>query len=366
MKKIVGILAAAAVLATSVFAAELSAGVRLEGELFNYNGTTEGAQALKLTNANQFWHAPLTLSVSSDRAGGTFKFTDGDKDAFTTGKWAIWFKPTDALKVNLGTIDKSMNVETIDWGGRLINYDSFGASLDVNVDALALTLSVVPGRGGYWFKDGNTLKPAAIDEAKKAAVKALPATATDEDKAAAEAAAEAAVATPDAEIGELNVYAAYSADFGTISAMFDAQSSFKDIKVGAGYKGTFDPITLFVDGAFYSKNTDGKTATSFGVDADVVYAQDELNAQAYVKFTANTDAVDKGELLTLAKVSYKLDAGTVYFYFKDGNLMAKDFSATFKPGFTSSVGIMNYEIALQLDVAKKVNVSVPVNFSVNF
>ena len=72
------------------------------------------------------------------------------------------------------------------------------------------------------------------------------------------------------------------------------------------------------------------------------------------------------DLLLLAKLSYKLDPGTVYLYFKDGDLMAEEFGCTIKPGFTGNVGIMSYEIAAQFDVSKKVNISVPVNFKVNF
>jgi len=376
MKKIVGIFAAAAVLATSVFAADLTAGVRLEGDLFNYNGTSESAKALMLKNANHFWQAPLTLTISDDRAGGTFKFTDNESSTFETGKWAIWFKPMDMLKVNLGTIDKSMNTESIDYGGRLINYDSFGASLDVNVDAFSMTFSVVSGNGTYWFQDGKAQKAAdgekkaaALKEANDLLKKVAPdeAMSDDELKAAQEAAKAAALAgdDPDATVGEFNVYAQYAADFGTISAMFDAKNTFKDLSIGAGYKNTFDPLTIFADVAFYK----GDKVNGLGVDADVVFAQDALNAQAYVQWKASDIENIKKEtmtLLALAKVSYTLDAGTVYLYFKDANLMADDFSCTIKPGFTSKVSIMDYEIAAQFDIAKKVNISVPVNFKVNF
>ena len=368
MKKIVGILAAAAV-AASAFAADLSAGVRLAGDLFNYNGTTGAVQALKLNNENQPWQAPLTLSISSDRAGGTFKFWDGTSNAFETGKWAIWFKPTDTLKVNLGTIDKSMNVETIDWGGRLINYDSFGASLDVNVDAFSMTLSVVPGNGAYWFTDGKKERADAAQEAYDAWIKKF-ATDPDNPTAAEKASAQAAYdyvienAAAKSAVAEFNFYAQYAADFGTISAMFDAKDTFETLAFGAGYKNTFDPVTIFVDAAFYKGATNG-----IGADFDIVFAQDALNIQAYVQWKA-TDVSNIGKdsmtLLTLAKLSYALDKGTVYLYFKDANLMASDFGCTIKPGFTSSVGIMDYEIAAQFDIAKKVNISVPVNFKVNF
>ena len=166
MKKIVGILSAAAVLAASVFAADLTGAVRLEGELFNYNGTTEEVKALVIKPNQQMYWGPLTLSVSSDRAGGTMKMCDEGSDKLSVGKWAIWFKPMDMLKVNLGTIDKSMNTESITYGKRVLNYESFGASLDVNVDAFSATLSVVPGKATYWFDNGMaTLK----DDVKKAA-----------------------------------------------------------------------------------------------------------------------------------------------------------------------------------------------------
>jgi len=383
MKKIVGILAAAAV-AASAFAADLSAGVRLAGDLFNYNGDTGAVQALKLNNENQPWQAPLTLSISSDRAGGTFKFWDGTSSSFTTGKWAIWFKPTDALKVNLGTIDKSMNVETIDYGGRLINYDNWGASLDVNVDAFSMTLSAVVDNGKYWFTDGTVERAAAADAAYKKAYDeayatyiknnaAEPAYPTEAEKTAADTAAKAAGnaakqaaldGAKTAATAELNFYAQYAADFGTISAMFDAKDTFKTLAFGVGYKNTFDPVTIFVDAAFYKGKTNG-----IGADFDIVFAQDALNIQAYAKWTADDITninMSTMTLLALAKFSYTLDKGTVYLYFKDADILESSFGCTIKPGFTSSVGIMAYEIAAQFDIASSVKISVPVNFKVNF
>ena len=377
MKKIVGILLAGA-MAFSAFAADLTGGVRLAGELFSYNGTSEEVKALMLKNENQFWHAPLTLSISSDRAGGTFKMTDGGSDTMNSGKWAIWFKPMDMLKVNLGTIDKSMNTESIDWGGRVLNYDSFGASLDVNVDAFSATLAVVPGNNAWWFDGAKTAEnaaaKAAYDKAYADYIKSLSLPEGTEPTILQEAAA--VKAGKDAEkfvrdngefknsFGVLNLYAQYAADFGTISAMFDFSENFKKISIAAGYKNTFGDITMFADAAVFIK----ENANAFAVDADVVYAKDALNAQAYVKFEAPFEGIAKNTigLVTLAKVSYNLGSVTPYLYFKDANIFASDFACTIKPGVTGSVGIMNYEVAVQFDIAKKVNISVPVNFAVNF
>ena len=378
MKKIVGILLAGA-MAFSAFAADLTGGVRLAGELFNYNGTSEEVKALMLKNENQFWNAPLTLSISSDRAGGTFKMCDADSDTMKSGKWAIWFKPMDMLKVNLGTIDKSMNTESITYGNRVLNYDDFGASLDVNVDAFSATLSVVPGNNGWWFDNGMAaLKNDVIEAAKKD---------MDYDKMSDEEKKEfdkVAAGLSGSDIKDfaklynidieqdkyntifktLNLYAQYAADFGTISAMFDFSENFKKISIAAGYKNTFGDITMFADAAVCLV----ENANSFAVDADVVYAKDALNAQAYVKFTAPFEGIAKETigLVTLAKVSYNLGSVTPYLQFEDSNIFASDFACKIKPGVTGSVGIMNYEVAAQFDIAKKVNISIPVNFAVNF
>ena len=372
MKKIVGIIAAVA-MAASVFAAEISGGVRLGGDLFNYDGTYEAAKALMLKNQNRNWEAPLTLSITSDRAGGTFKFWDNESNAFETGKWNIWFKPMDMLQVNLGAIDKAMNTESITWTNRLINYDSFGASLDINIDAFTATLSIVPGNGAYWFSDGKTELAADVEKAYIETFAVDPDNPTDAEKAAAKAAGIAAAKNldTDATLSELNLYAAYSADFGTISFMFDAKDTFKDLAVGAGYKNTFDPITVFADFAFYSKKAskDDDPVNAIGFDADVAYAQDALSAQLYLQWKATNIKTIKKETMTLmaiAKVAYTLDKGTVWLKFNDGNLMAEKFAAVIEPGWTSSVGIMDYEISANFDVKEKVNISIPVNFKVSF
>lgn len=381
MKKIVGILLAGA-MAFSAFAADLTGGVRLAGELFSYNGTSEEVKGLMLKNENQFYHVPLTLSISSDRAGGTFKMCDKDSDTMISGDWAIWFKPMDMLQVNLGKIAKSMNTESITYTNRVLNYDSFGASLDVNVDAFSATLSVVPGKAGYWFDNGMaTLKDDVIKAAKEEAKKAANYDAmTDEqkkafdkkfDEEAAKAStsdikdmAEALKIEQKANFKTLNLYAQYAADFGTISAMFDFSENFKKISIAAGYKNTFGDITMFADAAVVLK----ENANKFYVDADVVYAKDALNAQAYVLFDAPFEGIAKDTIhvKTLAKVSYNLGSVTPYLQFSDDNILASSFACQIKPGVTGSVGIMNYEVAAQFDIAKKVNISVPVNFAVNF
>ena len=333
MKKIVGILLAGA-MALSAFAADLTGAVRLEGDLFKYDGKTKQVDALMIKANQQSYWGPLTLSISSDRAGGTLKMWDGGADKLSVGKWAIWFKPMDMLKVNLGTIAKDLNKESITYSGCLLGYDSFGASLDINVDAFSATISVVPGAGNYWMS-----KPDGADLVA----------------------------------GELNLYAQYAADFGTIKAMFDFSNTFKDIKVGAGYNKSFGDISIWGDVAFIkldvfdTKNL--RDTESLMIDFDVTYAKDAFNAQAYVQYDIKTFEefeTDFQNLMLKAKVSYNMGSFTPYLQFTDDNLFADDFACQIKPGVTGSVGIMNYEVAVQFDVAKKVTVSVPFNASVNF
>jgi hypothetical protein len=335
MKKIVGILLAGAMV-FSAFAADLTGAVRLEGDLFKYDGNTKKVEALMIKPHQESYWGPLTLSISSDRAGGTLKMWDGGADKLSVGKWAIWFKPMDMLKVNLGTIAKDLNKESIEYGGCLLGYDTFGASLDINVDAFSATIAVLPGSGSYWMtkEDGKDLVASG-----------------------------------------LNLYAQYAADFGTIKAMFDFSNTFKDIKVAAGYNKSFGDISIWGDVAFikldeiYVKDNDFRDTESLMIDFDVTYAKDAFNAQAYVQYDIKTFEefeTDYQALMLKAKVSYNMGSFTPYLVFTDKNIFADDFACMIKPGVTGSVGIMNYEVAVQFDVADKVIVSVPFNASVNF
>ena len=338
MKKIVGILLAGAMV-FSAFAADLTGAVRLEGDLFKYNGDTKKVEALMIKPNQQSYWGPLTLSISSDRAGGTLKMWDGGEDKLSVGKWAIWFKPMDMLKVNLGTIAKDLNKESITYGGCLLGYDTFGASLDINVDAFSATIAVLPGSGAYWM--------------------------TKEDGA-------------DLVAKGLNLYAQYAADFGTIKAMFDFSNTFKDIKVAAGYNKSFGDISIWGDVAFIKLDEpkidttnifNSRDTESLMIDFDVTYAKDAFNAQAYVQYDIRTFEefeTDFQALMLKAKVSYNMGSFTPYLQFTDDNLFADDFACQIKPGVTGSVGIMNYEVSVQFDVADDITVSVPFIASVNF
>jgi len=253
MKKIVGILAAAAMVA-SVFAVDFSAGMQLKADLFNYDGVAETAQGFSLWNENSKDDKPFVFSISDERVGATLKIYDSEKAKLDSDMgahaYSIWFKPFDMLRIDLGSQDIKLNCETISyWRGKLFGAGEWGYKATVNVDAFSVALAILPNNGEFWFQDGKTLKAAAAKEAKEKAEKtaeeagkiavAMGLMTEDELKAAVKQAgtnAEKAVLDgddPDAAIGEMALFAQYSADFGTVIALFDANDTFKDIKVGA-------------------------------------------------------------------------------------------------------------------------------------
>ena len=333
MKKIVGILSAA-VIATSMFAADFSAGIKLAGSLFNYDGASENVSALTLKHANSKDDVPFNFTVSSDKAGAQLKFYDkngGTKETpMEANFWKIWFKPVDMLTVTIGDIGQSMNTETITyWKGKVLgSTKSWGYEATVAVDAFTLNAGLAFDYDKGWFAKAKDV---------------------------------------DAVLDNLYLKAAYSADFGTISALADFSNTFKNIGIAAGYKNSFGDISMFADVAFKTVK-DG--ANELLVDADVVYAKDALNIQGYVRGDLkNLEKIEKDtiEVFLIARLQYVLDAGTVFVKFEDENLLANKFGCTITPGFDGSVGIMSYEVAAEVKVAnEKVSVGVPVWFKVNF
>jgi len=386
MKKIVGILAAAAVLATSVFAADVSAKVRVTGEIFNLDNTVvneknEAASAFKLFRAATVGHtydAPYaTLSTSTDNAGATVKFISGDdgKTNLEVGDVQVWFKPIDLLKIQAGSHDLAMNKETIDWTSTN-SYGEFGYSLGFAQDAFSMNVALGTGNNGWFFEDAQA-KYGTKEEPASAYVK------------------------------DLYTNLAYGADFGTISAIFEYKGKSADftkkeynpttIKFGAGYKNTFDALTIFADvvGTSYGAPTtkeedlglvkyvdkDGKARSAFGlaIDAFAQYSADALTVKGYVlanikdfgNLNKDKDGTDimwnnNFELGLKARVDYKLDNGIgIYGYFGSGNLLRKEtkagdtdpssvFAATIKAGATGNVGIATWETWLEISTGNSV------------
>ena len=341
MKKIVGILAAAAVLATSVFAADVSAKVKLTGDLFSY--TKASKSAIKLDNHKSHnWEPDLSLSVSGDQAGAKIDFKTmnewGSGEGETSTNWNIWFKPLDILKVNVGSVDVALNKETIDWSSVTGVAGAGGYGFEFSQDAIFFGAYLDQGWNKPWF-------------------------------------------TADNKIAKTAAKFAYSADFGAISAMFIYDGTADTIEAGAGYANSslVDGLSFFVDAKFVKAASNSVVA-----DAFVNYASGAFGIKAYVSPTINLGA---GEALAglnwKVRLDYKLDSVGLYVVAKCDNMTkaggevadngwAKN-PVVIKPAVTGNCGSMAWEVAAEAKIATgeafkedNFHLNVPVSFTVNF
>ncbi len=363
MKKIVGILAAAAVLATSVFAADVSAATRIDGTIFKYDAA-KTVSVLKEGNASHVYSNPnITFSISDDKAGAKILITsdtDSDKTNVTLGNQTIWFKPLDAVKITLGNCDVALNKESIDW-------TESAASIGDGPDRAGYLVSIAAE--GFSFDFGmqawNTFWMVKTD------------------------------AADDPAIGEFFAKAAYSADFGTIGAIVEfnrmtaqaprrsygwweslwnltpkAEGAIKDTMFGVGYRNNFNGVDAFL-------NVVGYMDDKFEWIRPELFVSGSADALTYKAFVApvifvNSDLADHDAQCELvAKLTYALDGVTPYVYFKDTNLLADKFVSTIKVGATGSVGAMGYDIWAQIDTGKgddsdKIEFSIPFQLTMSF
>ena len=350
MKKIITGIAALAML-TSVFAVDFTAGFQLKGEALNYNGDTKNINVFKLAHENTKDDKPFIFSISTDKVGGTLKFYDNSSVKFVTWNdadyngevtdesevlmnaesvmmanyWNIWFKPLDMLKIDLGNHDTKLNCESITWWrGKVLATSDWGIKATFSFDALSISAMLNAGNGAYWASKPNK---------------------------------------GDFSLGETALYASYGADFGTISALFVANDTFKDIAIGAGYKNTFGSITMFADAAFnYVK--DG--LNTLAVDADVKFAQDALSVEGYVKWSASDIENIKKDTMAImaqAKLGYNVAGGQLYVKFVNLdilNFMDGGNLNQLELGFDGYMGAASYEIGAKLETVNgKIKFSVP-------
>ena len=118
MKKIVGIIGAAAVLASSIFAADVSARVIMEGSLASGSGDT--VKLLTLNQKDQKDDDALIFSINDGKAGANFQAWykyDGSDGAQKLGVRSanVWFKPIDQIKVTIGDVSIGTYKEMIHW-----------------------------------------------------------------------------------------------------------------------------------------------------------------------------------------------------------------------------------------------------------
>ena len=342
MKKIIAITAMVAAAAGIAFAADVSAGVRLTTDVFGYDKGTDTVSIMTVKHENEFYHAPISFSVSGEKAGGTLKLTDKSGDTALTGKWNIWFAPVDAVKFNVGVWTNCLNQEMIDWcntdsGIGIDDAGNFAVTL-APIDGLSIDAVLASNFGDAWFSKVGDADPV---------------------------------------INQLGLMMHFGADFGTVSAMFKAESSFDTLTFGAGYKNTFGPATVFVNAlGAYANDAFSKIRAEVYAEVPV----DSLKVQAFVVGGYNlkggydaswwhigqSGADKKAFVGASAKLSYSLGAATPYLYIKDVNFLADSFSMEIKPGVTFSVGECEIEAAIDVMAQENIKISVPVSYKVSF
>ncbi|MGN0749072.1 MAG: hypothetical protein ACI4LS_01120 [Treponema sp.] len=225
MKKIVGILSAAAVLAASVFAADVSASAGLSSTLFESDTDGKVVVLGSLDNKQTADYATLfSLQYSSDVAGGGVKYW-GNADNVKFGAFNVWFKPMEGLKLSF------MENELGLFGDKYNGYEAHavakvgkGYGVEYSINGLTFNLNFVP---------------KFVEKANKDA---------------------------SAKIGEFGLKAAYAADFGNVAVVADFNNgtdkdgksvNFNSFKIGAGYSGKIADVVDLVGNVGFQYNQDG-------------------------------------------------------------------------------------------------------------
>ncbi len=387
MKKIVGILAAAAI-ATSVFAADVSASTKIDGSLFSYSADKTFALFTEFNGSHVYANPNITFSVSDDKAGAKIELTtDTDKGMWQAdgyqdvarGKTTvgleyqqIWFKPVDALKITVGDYDVALNKETIKWTesvyGASSGQDRAGYLLSVNVDAFSLDFGMHAWNGAWFTKTDGVDGEAAREFFLKAGYSA--------------------------DFGSIGVWAEFNGRKNELTEGYVGRKTFqfhdhfwglqpktegfvRDIAFAASYRNNFDGLDLFV-------NVGGYMDDKFEWVRPEVYVGGNVDAFGYKAFVApiffldsnvkdQLEAADEKafQCEVLVRVQYALDATTVYARFEDHDIIAKKFVSELRFGAEGNLGCMSYDAWLQVNTGEgadkdKVAISLPFQLKVNF
>ena len=339
MKKIVGILAVAA-MATSMFAADVAAGLKVNTDMFNMefkDGAKPTVLKAGLDSGGYYWGSRLQLGVSTDKAGGQFvlSYHGWDKSYGNWSEWSnghvnntdfhlydynVWFKPFDMLKISLLNQGDHLNNSYTD-DKRVMHID--GAwKLDLTpIEGLTVSATL----GNEWVKAG--------------------------------------------EFQDTGLKVTYGADFGTVGAMAIAKTNFKAWTFGAGYSGTVGPASVFADAAVSLADSKAKDL-AIDMQAKVAFEPVTFTCFAlYGNTLANSDnAIADNSLLLRAKGEVKIDAATVYVQVTDDDLIADNFEMSVQPGVVFNVGAASCEFGAKVTIKPNgtSSISCPFTVGVNF
>jgi|GEM_PF-2630022 len=305
MKKIIGILAAAATLTASVFAADVSATVGVKSSLFKYDSAETITLLGKLDNVEDLFK----LEFSSDKAGAGIKYIGAATGEVKFKEFKVWFKPIDNLKLSfrengLGLFDPATGEKYL---------DGFAGGYGVEYVADALTFNVT-------LQDDFVIKAKSID----------------------------------AKINDLGAKVGYKADFGEIAVLAGAKASFKKFSAGVGYKGKFGDIEAVADVQGVFDNTGAKMVTTLNALVSAKGSADALSwaVAVPVQFVVDPSTVAVG---AAAEAKYTIDTVSLKAYFVSLNLMKLSSDPKAKIGLDveGKVGAASWKIAPSYELAKK-------------
>ena len=340
MKKIVGIIAAVAMIATSVFAADISAATKISGSIFGIDKDKKVEMLNERNDSHDYANPNFSMSVSGDKAGASVNITTnnygGSNEGVSLTSQSIWFKPFDAFTVKVGNFDVALNKEQIDWTESKTGLGGNGFLFSINTSGFGLDFGLT-GHEGAWFSKADGT---------------------------------------DAVLKQFFFKVAYGADFGNIGAFASFNddnedgkngtskaSTIKNIKFGAGYRNNFDGLDVFL-------NVVGWMGDKFDWIRPELYLSGSVDSFGYSLFAApqiwtNGDLNKSTELELIAKVTFGMDGFTPYAYFKAANILASTFNATIKVGANGSIGAVGWNTWAQFEVADKA-FSVPFELSLSF
>ncbi len=360
MKKIVGILGAAVMLASSVFAADMAAKVYMTGDLAS-GDADNGVNFFKLNAQDQKDADALVVSANGDKAGANFQFWykyDGSGSAnLVVRSTKLWFKPIDMVKITIGDVEGGGYTEQIHWwqaatgaslvqasawDGRWSSYNTAsGAGVEVEVtpiSGLTAKLTVAPGTDKVFANtkaDGTAAYGASLAYSF-ADLTGLPISAQ--------------LAWRDEGAKRNRSILAVGADYG---AAF-----------GAGFYGFLNARFYFdSSNADYSHNGDNKLR-GICLDNYLKYSVGNLKVMACVPVTIRVSGED-GDTSFMTfdlKATYGIGAYTPYIeIMNNGNAGAyspiafdgsTDFAVAVKPGVTFNVGSCSLDVAFLAEIAK--------------
>lgn len=327
MKKIITAVAAVA-MAGSLFAADVAAKVQIAGSLFNLKDSKVTALNVK-DDATESYIAAVQMTVSGDKAGASVSYAN--KPALTQVSHSIWFAPIDALKITVGNVDTSLVQEEMDYCNSETHFEP-GYGYKVAVNASGFGFEALLKADTNWLNDGK--------------------------------------------IDDTGVKVGYSADFGTVSALFEMKENAKKLAFGAAFEGNAGGVSYFVDAMGYMASS---KFTNIHAEAYCSTSIDAIGISVFLPFSYALDkaawynqswhvgasTTEGAQLGTTAKVTFPVAGVNGYVYVKENDWLNFD-SVEVKPGVTGSCGAMNYEVAIDMNIGKKFTLNVPVTYTVNF